>query len=86
MVWGKVMVTVAADRVPSQIQYYDEKGTLVRTMSFTDVKDIEGKKVPMTMTLTPHDKEGEYTRMVYETLHFGIELDDSAFSLQALKR
>jgi outer membrane lipoprotein-sorting protein len=86
VVWGKVIVSVGADRVPQQIEYYDEKGTKLRTMAFTDVQEIDGKKVPMTMTLTPNDKEGEYTRIHYESLKFGMNFDDSDFSLQALKR
>ena len=44
-VWGKVIVTVGADKVPRTIDYFDERGDKIRTMSFEDVQDIEGRKV-----------------------------------------
>ena len=86
VVWGKVVVKVGADRVPQDIHYYDEKGTLIRTMSFKDVEDIGGRKVPMTMLLEPGDKPGEFTRIHYESLAFDVHPDDQAFTLQALKK
>ncbi|MEZ4321997.1 MAG: outer membrane lipoprotein-sorting protein [Myxococcota bacterium] len=86
VVWGKVVVTIAADRVPVSIEYFDEKGGLQRTMGFSDVKEIDGRKVPMLMTLTPGDKPGEYTKIAYEELQFDVDLPDKTFTLQALKR
>ena len=85
MVWGKVVVDVRTDKVPVAIRYFDEKGTLMRTMSFSDVKDIEWRLVPATMTLTPADLPGEQTIVRYETLEFDVALDDAKFSLQALR-
>lgn len=86
VVWGKVVVDIRPDRVPASIAYHDEKGTLVRTMSFEDVKEIGKRKVPMTMTLIPADKPGEYTKMVYEELAFDVPLPDKTFTIQALKQ
>jgi len=86
VVWGKVVVTVGVDRVPRSIDYFDERGDKIRTMAFENVQDVEGRKVPMSFTLTPHDKPGEYTKMTYESLSFDVELDENAFTLQALKR
>ena len=86
VVWGKVVVTVTPEQVPVSIEYFDEKGALQRTLAFSNVQEIDERKIPMTMTLTPEDKEGEYTKMTYETLDFGVELSDKQFTLQALKR
>jgi outer membrane lipoprotein-sorting protein len=85
VVWGKVVVTVRPDRLPEQIQYLDEKGVLIRTMKFTDLKEIDGKLAPSRMLLTPEDKPGEFTEIVYDELTFDVDLPDSMFSLQALK-
>jgi len=86
VVWGKVIATISPERVPVEIAYFDEKGAAVRTMSFTDVKEISGRKVPMTMTLTPNDKPGEFTKIRYEELEFDVELPDRLFTIQALKQ
>jgi outer membrane lipoprotein-sorting protein len=85
VVWGKVEVTVTADKLPVSVRYFDEKGTLMRTMDFKDVQDVSGRKVPMVMQLTPADKPGEYTRVTYEELAFDVDLPDKTFTVQALK-
>lgn len=86
VVWGKVTVLITPDRIPLKITYFDEKGTLIRTMTYTDVQEIGERKVPMTMTLMPADKPNEFTKMHFEALAFDVPLDDKSFSLQALKR
>lgn len=86
VVWGKVEIHIGADRVPSLARYYDEKGVLVRTLTWEDVRVVAGRKVPMRMVLTPADKPGEYTRITYESLDFDAQLPEGTFTLQALKR
>jgi outer membrane lipoprotein-sorting protein len=86
VVWGKVLVQVRADRIPVDIQYYDEKGELVRTMTFDDVRDIDGHMVPARMKVLPADKPDEYTEIVYQELQFDVDIPDSTFSLQALRK
>ena len=47
VVWGKIYYWVRkADYLPALIQYYDEKGKMVRYMVYTDVKDFHGRKMP----------------------------------------
>ncbi len=58
----------------------------MRTMAFLDVKEIDEKLVPMTMRLTPADKDGEFTQITYDELEFDVDISDSTFTLQALKR
>ena len=40
VVWGKVVTRVRADMIPVDVKYYDEKGTLVRTMSFGEPRSL----------------------------------------------
>ena len=85
VVWGKVVAHVRPDRAPVRVEYIDEKGTLVRTLSYSDYKVIKGLPHPMVMQLTPHDKPGESTTVTFEKLELDVDLPDSLFSLQALK-
>ena len=85
VVWGKLLVTISGDRVPRSIVYFDEDGERVRTMTYSEVREINGRMTPMRMELVPHDKEGEYTRMTFEELEIDVELEESLFSLQALR-
>ncbi len=80
------MVQVRPDRLPEQIQYFDEKGELIRTMKFLDIREIAGKLAPARMMLVPEDKPGEFTEVVYDELDFDVELPDSMFSLQSLRQ
>ncbi|MGB0637755.1 MAG: outer membrane lipoprotein-sorting protein [Myxococcota bacterium] len=85
VVWGKVVVKVRADKIPVEVAYYDEDGELARKMTFSDVKDFDGRKVPATMLLVPADRPDEFTRITTTELDFDVKFDDRTFSLQALK-
>jgi hypothetical protein len=86
VVWGKVVAHVRQDKVPVKVEFWDEKGSLVRTMQYDDVRAVGGKLTPMAMTLLPHDKPGEFTKMVFESLELDVALEDTLFSLQSLKQ
>ncbi len=87
VVWGRIDTTVLADGyLPLLSQYYDEEGVLARTITFSDIKEMGGRRLPAVMRVVPADKPGEYTEMVYEKIEFGVDLDDSFFSLQELRR
>lgn len=86
VVWGKVTHTLGADEMPVQTMYFDEKGNLVRTMTFEEVGEVGGRTVPKVMRLVPADESGEFTLIRYVELDFDAQVPDSTFSLQALKR
>jgi len=86
VVWGKIVVTLNADRMAEHIQYFDEKGVLIRTMKFSDIKEIGGRKVATRMMLVPEDKPGEFTEVIYDELSFDASVPESMFSLQELKK
>ena len=85
MVWGKVVVEIRPDRIPTKITCFDEQAALARTMSFEDIREVDGRQIPIKMGLTPEDKPGEYTEVVYDALRFGVDIPPSTFTLQALK-
>jgi len=72
--------------MPLWVRYYDEDGDLSRTMTFSEFKDLGGRIVPAVMDMHPVDKPGERTTMRYDQLEFDIDVDQSFFSLQNLKR
>jgi outer membrane lipoprotein-sorting protein len=86
VVWGKVVVEIRADLVPLKITYHEEDGSLVRTLSFHDVREIDGRMIPMRMRVTPADKPGEFTEITYENLAFDVDIPASTFTLQALRK
>ncbi len=87
VVWGKIVITVLADGyLPLISRYYDDDGKLARTLYFSRIEEMGGRRLPTVMRMVPADKPGEYTELVYEKLAFGVHLKDSFFSLQELRR
>lgn len=85
VVWGKITLEITPDKVPVSQLFYDEDGALVRTMTFSNVKLIDGRKVPTEFRLVPADKPNEETRFTYLDIDFDVEVPESTFSLQSLK-
>jgi hypothetical protein len=87
VVWGKVVVTVHRDGyLPSSVLYYDEDLELVRSMTYSAVRELGGRELPTEITIVPQDKPDEHTRLRYEELDFDVTNDDELFSLRELQR
>jgi outer membrane lipoprotein-sorting protein len=87
VVWGKVMLEVQQESLlPTWQQYYDEDGTLVRELLFSDYQTMGGRQVPTRMTMHPLDKPREQTVIVYHDLAFDVPLSNETFSLRNLER
>ena len=85
VVWGYVDVSVRADGVPLKQEFFSEKGKKVRTMTYSEIKEVSGIKVPHKMVIKPEDKPNEFTEMVFHTMELDIAVDESLFSLQSLR-
>ncbi len=86
IVWGKVLLTVTdGDYIPLSMLYYDEDLVLKRTMTFSDLNDIDGQEIPTKMVMVPSDKENESTTVTYNEITFDVEIDDDFFSLRNLQ-
>jgi outer membrane lipoprotein-sorting protein len=88
VVWGKVVVIIdGKTRLPLEQLFYDEKGRLMRKMTYSDIRDAGGgRMVPMRMRLEPGNKPGEYTEIHQRKLKLDVDIPDEKFSIQALKR
>jgi len=86
VVWGRIEYQVRQDDyMPIWARYYDEDGALVRTMTFSDFRVMGGRLVPAVMELIPEDKPDERTSVRYTELEFNVDIDESFFSLRALR-
>jgi outer membrane lipoprotein-sorting protein len=87
VVWGKLYYWVRQkDYTPSDIQYYDEKGTLVREMVFSNVKIFGKRKIPSVWTMENKLEQGHSTTFKIITVEFDIEISDSIFSFEELEK
>ncbi|HKJ82671.1 MAG TPA: outer membrane lipoprotein-sorting protein, partial [Mariprofundaceae bacterium] len=87
VVWGKLELVVESDGlIPVSETYYDEDMKVARTMRFSDVKVLAGRRRPAVMRMVPADKPNEYTQLTYQSLELNVPLPDSLFSLASLRR
>ena len=86
VVWGKIEAHISSDRLPVSFLYYDESGTLMRTMLFSDVQVFDGQKMPAQMKMSVSDKPGEFTMFTYHSVDYSTDVPDSTFTKQALRK
>ena len=85
VVWGKVVVTFDVSSF-LRTDYYDEDMNLVRAMTFSDVREIGGRTLPVRMDLVPTDKPDEVTTVIYNHIEYNIPLANDLFTLRNLKK
>ena len=87
VVWGKIYYWVRQkDDLPSLLQYYDEKGTMVRYLVYTDIKDFHGRSLPSKWTMYNKLKIGHSTEIKIDDMQFDAKIPDKIFSYQELER
>ncbi len=85
--WKRIELILCPDgTLPLAAKYYDRKDRLARTLTWQDVKIIDGKNIPTRMTLIPEDKKANKTEMVYTSIRFNANVPDRTFSLSELER
>jgi outer membrane lipoprotein-sorting protein len=86
IVWGQVQLVVRSDDyLPVEEKYFDEKGNLMRVMTFKQIKTFDHRKIPTIMELTPQNKADHQTVLEYIELKLDYPVTDRIFSLQNLR-
>ncbi len=87
VVWGKLELEVRQDDLmPTWHRYYDEDGTLIRELTFSEYTLMGGRRVPTRLVMQPYDKPGEQTVIIYDDLAFDVPIQADTFSLRNLER
>lgn len=87
VVWGRILYRIDLDkRVPTKLDYFDEDGEMVRSITFDRLERVAGKWIPMRMVVLPVEEPDEYTEIVYEKLELDVPLKKGLFSLRSLRR
>ena len=87
VVWGKLLYWVRKkDYTPARVDYYDEKGRLMRYMLFSEIRQFGERKVPSVWTMVNEVKPGHSTTFKILDMKFDIKISDRKFSFQELER
>lgn len=86
VVWGKVLFEVRRDnQMPSVARYFDESGLLIRTMHFSNYREMNGRMIPARLHLQPAEKPAESTELIYSSIAFDVAIGPDFFSLNNLR-
>jgi outer membrane lipoprotein-sorting protein len=87
VVWGRIDYWVrTSDDLPARQEYFDEKGRLVRTMEFSTVATMGGRKIPSRWTMINNADPGHRTEFRILNVAFDVPISDHVFSLRELER
>ncbi len=86
VVWGKIVMWIdKTDYMQMKTQFYDEDGSVVNTMNFTNIKNMGGRMIPTHFEIIPSDKPGNKTIMIYDNIIFDKPISDDFFSTNNMK-
>jgi len=87
VVWGKIITWISKEGyLQLRADYYDEDDYMVKSMIGSKVQKMGGRNIPAHWEMIPHEEPGQKTVMDYLAIQFNIEIDESFFSLQNMKR
>lgn len=87
VVWGKILYWIhKGDFVPLKEEFYDERGALIRTMTFSDVKTVGGRSIPTRWQIRPADKPGNSTTFVIRSAVYDRPIDEQIFTQRNLQK
>lgn len=87
VVWGKLLVTIdKKDFLELYTEFFDEEGTLTNTMRGYDIKLMDGRLIPTRIEMIPADKKGHKTEIIYLSILFNRNMDDTFFSIERIKQ
>jgi len=85
--WSRFdLVVDKQDLLPLRAEYFERRGDSARMLHWSNVKVLDGRKIPVHMTLIPNDKPNQKTELIYHDLKFNTEVSDHMFSLSELER
>ena len=87
VIWGKVYKWITKDEfIQIKSEYYDEDDDLIKSDHSYDFKIMDGRLIPTRIEILPADEEGKKTVLYIKETKFDIDLPESFFSQQQMKR
>jgi outer membrane lipoprotein-sorting protein len=87
IVWGKVLMWIdKAHYIQLRVENYDQQNELANLIEFSEITEMDGRTFPAKLTLTPADEPDQRTLMEYQNLEFNININESFFTQQNMRR
>ncbi len=86
VVWGKLIYRVhQSDLMPLSFDYYDERGRLIKSLIFSDVREMDGRQVPSRWEMRSTDKPENSTVIQLTEVTFDRPIAAKVFTLRNLR-
>jgi len=87
VVWGKVITWISTtDFVEIKTEFYDEDNFLVNTFNGFDIKSFGNRRLATRVEVVPAERPNQKTVMTINNYEFDINIDESFFSQQNMRR
>lgn len=87
IVWARVVVWIdKQDLVMMKAEYFDEDELLVNRMRTVEVKNLGGRILPAELEMTPMNKKGQKTIIIYRSVAFDQPLGESFFTIHQMQK
>lgn len=86
VVWGKILYWARnQDHLPVKEEYYDEKGSLVRTLTLENIQKMDDRVIPTKLTIQSAEQPDQRTSITYEKILFDRVVNDTLFDNARLR-
>lgn len=87
IVWARVVSYISKDEYLNlRVEYFDEDDEMLRVMTGSEIREMDGRFIPTRMEMNPIDEEDHRTVITYQDIKFNIDISEDFFSIQNMKR
>ena len=87
VVWGRLVLRVRKpDFLPVRVEYYDERGTLIRVLTYSEIGSVGGRTIPTRWEMRPTAKPGNVTTIVMKRATFDAAIPADIFTQRNLTK
>lgn len=85
--YGRVLIGVdPAALTPRWVDYYDQRGQVVKHLTLSDYVEAAGRRLPLLMMVEDRTREGYRTVVRVSDVELDTAVPETCFTLQALER
>jgi len=85
VVWGKEVLELRDDHVLLEHTFFDQALTPLKRLEAIEIRDLGGRTFATRARMIKLDEPNHWTELTYHDADFGIELDDSLFTVFSLE-
>lgn len=86
VVWGKLIHRLTADGMPLSVDYFDEHGKHIRQLTYSDIREMGGRRLPVRWQVQVDETPDRHTTMLLEDIKFDVPIEDDVFTRSNLRR